>query len=264
MERPSTSRSPFFLCDPVRVDRPGDVAACFVPDRPPEKPDPAIYSQEEQLALGFEPTWNSPDITTNQVSPWKLLHETEVIVRNLSATTDATNAVIDFYTSLFGIGTSRTLLTSQVVRIPAQQEILLKYPLTKEILDGDQRIGVHVAIRHPYDLNRNNNAGSQVVSGSYTSEAGRQLTVSFPVVNATPSALTMTLAVFQNDVNGSVTPVVHQFAPWEQITASLQINVPGYLHGTPEDPLRREITVVGRDQPGGLVGGMTHVLRIDD
>jgi len=264
MEKPVTNRPVGFICEPLLHDYPDHVSACYTPAKPPEKPDPAIYSQEEQLALGLEVAWDSPDITTNHFSPWRLFEEPEVKVRNLSPDTNAINVLVNFYTSLFGIGTSRHFLSAQVVNLGPQQEALLTYPLSQEIINGDQRIGVHVIIEHPYDSNRDNNRGSQVVSGAYTSEAGRQQTIQFPVVNSTANHSQINLSVLQNDVSASVTPATHYFAPWEQITATLTMLVPSFLHGAPGADLLRYVTVVGRDPGGDLVDGLTHILRIND
>src|SRR6266700_2397680 len=75
-----------------------------VDDPPPARPDLAIYSQEEQLALGAAPTWDSPDILTNYWSPFKLMPEISVTVRNLSSSVAAVNAQVLLYTSVFGLG----------------------------------------------------------------------------------------------------------------------------------------------------------------
>ena len=70
---------------------------CLTPDDPPKRPDPAIYSQAEQLSLGVAPTWNPDDITTNQQRPWKLLLESTAVVRNLSTEASAINTLVHFY-----------------------------------------------------------------------------------------------------------------------------------------------------------------------
>lgn len=46
-------------------------SCCLIPyGAPPDRPDLATYSQEEQIAVGNPPTWDSPDILTNF---WKFL-----------------------------------------------------------------------------------------------------------------------------------------------------------------------------------------------
>ena len=70
----SVSRSVSNWCQPVRREPPPR-CGCLKLDDPPKRPDPAIYSQAEQLSLGLAPTWNPEDITTNRQRPWTLLPE---------------------------------------------------------------------------------------------------------------------------------------------------------------------------------------------
>jgi hypothetical protein len=72
MKKPVLNRQVGLICEPLIHDYPDHVSACYTSTTPPLKSDPAIYSQEEQLALGQEVTWDSPDITTNHFSPWRL------------------------------------------------------------------------------------------------------------------------------------------------------------------------------------------------
>jgi hypothetical protein len=244
-------------------DRPH--GCCFHPAIPPDRPDLAIYSQEEQLAGSAVPTWNSPDITSNRDFPWTLLPELQVKVRNLSPTASAANALVRVWTSAFGIGTIRAPLSSQSLAIGPGQELTLLFPLTQAVLEaGQASLGVHVGIEHPYDSMQINNHGSQVVSGVLTSKVGRQASLSFPIVNSVPVPRTIALAVMPNALGATVAPGSRSYAPWEQITAVLQIHVPGGLHGTAAAPVRHEITVMGRDSTGALVDGLTYIVWVDD
>src|SRR5438876_17119 len=114
----STSSS--LWCKPQR--KKPRFSCCVAIKNPPERPDPASYSQEEQLALGQIPSWNSPDITTNDWSPFRLRQEAEVKIRNLSATASAANALVHFYVSQFGIGMARSLMSSMRVNLSPLQE----------------------------------------------------------------------------------------------------------------------------------------------
>src|SRR5580765_6492227 len=49
------------------------------PNHPIEYPDPAIYSQSQQLLLGNIPSWDNPDITTNNWGPFTLMNESKII-----------------------------------------------------------------------------------------------------------------------------------------------------------------------------------------
>lgn len=249
-------------CHPLR--RPRSRSCCVVVDDPPKRPDPAIYSQEEELAAAREPNWNSPDITTNRWSPWRLFQEPEVRVRNLSPSVSAVNVLVHFAVSQFGIGTQRTPLGAQVTTLAPGQEVVLKYPLPQSVLNGEPRIATHVAIEHSADANLDNNRGEQAVDGLFTSEAGRDLKFKFPVRNPLAAAQQITLSVVANDLGATVVPGVRNFAALEQIDATLTLGVPASLHGAPGADVRREITVMGWDQSNRLIGGLTLVLRIDD
>ena len=79
-------------CRPQRPRRRG---TCCVPvSKPPERPDHAIYSQDQQIQAGQIPSWDSPDILTNRDVPWTLHAETQVTVRNLSPQVAAVNALV--------------------------------------------------------------------------------------------------------------------------------------------------------------------------
>jgi len=249
-------------CHPLR--RPRSRACCVQVKDPPRRPDPAIYSQEGQLAAGQEPNWNSPDITTNHWSPWRLYEEPEVKVRNLSPSVSAVNVLVHFAVSPFGIGTQQTPLGAQITTLAAGQEVVLKYPLPQAVLGGEPRIGTHVVIEHSADANLANNRGGQTIDGLFTSEAGRDLQLNFPVRNPLASPQQITLSVVANDLGAAVAPAVSGFAAFQQIDATLSLSVPNNLHGAPGADLRREITVMGWDQGNHLIGGLTFILRIDD
>ena len=108
-------------------------------DDPVGKPDLAIYSQIEKMAGGNPPSWDSPDIVTNDWRPFRLRNEANVKIRNLSQTVPAINAIIHYSTSPFGIGTSQQLRLSKSVNIAPGSEIELVFPLDQETLKGDPR-----------------------------------------------------------------------------------------------------------------------------
>src|SRR5262245_26404264 len=85
-------------CRPTRKQR---SACCVTLADPPKRPDPAIYSQDQAMALGQIPTWNSPDIITNNNIPWALHPEADVVVRNLSPTVTAVNTQVQILLSGF-------------------------------------------------------------------------------------------------------------------------------------------------------------------
>src|SRR2546427_8184052 len=88
-----------------RPQRPGRRGACCVPvAKPPERPDPAIYSQDQQIQAGQSPSWDTPDILTNPDVPWTLHLATQAPVRYLSPHLAAADAPVQGLGSTFGIG----------------------------------------------------------------------------------------------------------------------------------------------------------------
>ena len=104
------------ICSPNR-DPPSGTACCLPIDILIDLPDLAIYSQVDELARGRLPTWNSVDITMNRRSPWQLLQEPTVRIRNLSTSAGAVNASVSFVVSRFGIGTPPMLQLMRKVSV---------------------------------------------------------------------------------------------------------------------------------------------------
>jgi len=256
------SRSSFSWCKPQRKEP--RRSCCVAIEKPPERPDPASYSQEEQLALSQIPSWNSPDITTNEWSPFRLRNEAEVKVRNLSGTASAANALVHFYVSQFGIGMARSLMSSTMVNLSPSQERTILFPFSQAVLGGSPTIGVYTKIEHPSDIKLINNSGAQIHHGVMTSESGRNFTFHFPIVNAQGTANQITLSVMPNVLSAVVSPSSRNCSPWEQFMATLTFQVPNTIHGTPGAYVEREATVLGRYGNGSLIGGLTYVVRIDD
>lgn len=251
------ARSNGSWCRPVRPLARG--GCCVDLAKPPERPDPALYSQDQQIALGQIPSWDSPDILTNNDVPWSLYLETEVTVRNLSPTVAAVNTQVQIALSPFGIGLAKTPLANQLITLGPSATATLKFPLTQAILQGDQSIGIFVQLYHPNDAVAINNRGAQAATGIDTVAAGRHVTRHFPVANPTGAAQTISLAVLPNNVAAQVTPASHTFAPYEQITATLTVTVPASLHNT-----REYATVIAHGGGGQVIGGATLVISVND
>lgn len=236
----------------------------IVTNDPIEKPDLAIYSQQEELNNGNVPNWDSPDIITNQWRPFRLMEEAKVKIRNLSPTVPAINTLVHYSTAPFGIGTRKELKLTKLVNIAPASEIELLFPLDQSTLGGDPRVGVHIQIEHPHDPNLINNFGAQVHDGGFTTESGRSFTVSVPVYNDSNFSREIKFSIMPTDIIASVSTLSHVFAAHEQIIVNLNIQVPNFLHGTPADYLSRAVTIVGRLSDGTLIGGATRLIRIDD
>jgi hypothetical protein len=226
---------------------------------PPQRPDPATYSQLEQLQLGQVPNWDSPDILTNNRVPWKLLPDTQVTVRNLSPTVSAVGTQVTLLVSAFGIGMKRTPFSTQTLTLAPLQQTTLFYPLSQAIINGEQSIGVHVELYHPFDSLQINNHGAQVASGIDTVSAGRSPSLAFPVLNNSPGARTITLATLPNNLGAAVSPASYTFAPLQQINATLALDVPSTMHNTTE-----WVTVVGWSPDGSLIDGLTWVVSVNN
>ena len=253
------------ICHPRRNIR-SNSSCCFTPHGPPpDRPDLAIYSQDEQFASGNTPTWDSPDILTNFWNPFQLMPETQVTIRNLSPTATAANTQVFFYTATFGIGQPRTLLGSQIITLGPSQQVALAFPLPQAVLNAaEQRIAVHTKIVHPYDVKAINNEGAQLLADAYTSQSGRSFTMNFPVVNPIAANQQITLVVLPNQVSASVSPASNVFGPLQQLTGVLTVHVPNTIHGSPAAPVRCDVTVVGRDAAGKLLDGLTCVVWVDN
>jgi hypothetical protein len=252
-------------CRPEKRPNPKDCCLPLGSDTPIDYPDPAIYSQEQQIALGNVPSWDNPDILTNYWAPFRLMTESRITVRNLSSTISAVNTLVHFSTSPFGIGMPQTLIASKQVSIAPASQVELLFPLPQATLKGDQRVGVYIRIEHSGgDANYDNNNGAQVHDGSYTTESGRNYAVAIPVYNDSNFSRQIQLSVMPTDIVASISPASHFFAPHEQLIATLNINVPAFLSGSPSNIISRAVTVVGRLTTGELIGGATKLLRIDN
>jgi hypothetical protein len=130
-------------CRPV----PKKATGCrMTPTVPPQRPDLATYSQREQISLGHAPTWNCPDITTNNYFPWKLLPTFFVNVRNLSTVASAINTLVTFSTSAFGIGMTPTPMSSQKLNLGAGQTAALSFAVPAALLSGEPKKSVYSTI----------------------------------------------------------------------------------------------------------------------
>jgi hypothetical protein len=258
----SAAAIPLANCSPLHRDR--RPACCIAISQPPERPDLATYSQDEQFALGLEPSWDSPDILTNSWSPWRLLPETSVRVRNLSPKASAVGLLVALMTSPFGLGMERTAAAAQKLSLAPLQEERLLFAMTQATLAGEQRLGVHVAIEHPSDVHLLNNHGAQIACGEVTSAVGRSPRLSFPVRNPLAISQQISLSVLPNNLSAVVSPALHDFGPLEQIQATLDVVVSAALHGTAALDVIREATVTARGQDGSVIDGLTYLVGIDD
>lgn len=234
-------------------------------DTPIARPDLAIYSQAEQFAIGAQPSWNSPDITTNFIGAAKLMPEALVTVRNLSPTASAIGANVHCYTSRFGIGFTRTMFGTVVINLPPGAQKQLQVPFPQAVLAGEQRIGFHVRIEHPTDPVAINNEGSQVIDAFATSKQGRSIATSFLVRNplGAAQAITVQQLATQAGIQSTFTISPAPFGGFEERLCSVKINVEAWLVGGGGVTHDRNITFVARGANGQVIDGLTYYVGVD-
>jgi hypothetical protein len=251
-------------CDCFGVPQARPSSCCLeLPADRVKRPDLAIYSPEEQIAKGAEPTWNSPDIIAMDFPYTRLNDETQVTVRNLSPDIWAVGAQVHLSISPFGIGFEQRPVASQTVSLAPSASAALSFPLSRADVLGDVRIGIHIRIEHPHDPNRINNAGSQVLAAFLTSVSGRRLALDIPVHNLSTFTRRFTLRVLAGDLVAAVEPASRSFAPLETGTVRLRTEVPASIVATPDHRTRRSVTVIATADDGSLVGGVTQLVVID-
>jgi hypothetical protein len=237
---------------------------CISTDKPPKRPDPAIYSQLQRLSQGLAASWESPDVQTNYWSPWRFMDSIVVYVRNESTESSAVNTLVQAKWAAFGIGTPLNPLGDQVINLgiaPDQQTLL--FPVNDSLRALGNDVSIQINISHPHDKDVANNTGFQAIHGVSTSESGRSPGMTFAVVNASASTETITLVVLANDIAATVTPAVRTYAPNEQITATLSAVVPASITPPAGGYILKDATVVGYNSSGKILGGVTLLVRVD-
>ncbi len=188
-----------------------------------------------------------------------MLPEIKAMIRNLSPGVGAFDAQVHCDVSSFGIGLPRSRLATQIVSLAPAGEQTLVFPLTQELLNRNQFLGIHIVIEHPYDSEKINNAGSQTPHLLSTAELGRDIAVDFPVFNDASYSREFRLSVLSNGLTATVTPAVQVLAPAQQITAHLHIVLPA----NDPSPYHR-LTVVAEDADRALIDGLTYQIQVND
>jgi hypothetical protein len=232
---------------------------------PPNRPDPAIYSQAPRLAAGLDATWNNPDIKwfvppayvagrwqfpTTGFGWQSLLDHAEISIHNRSAVAAAINTVVRVSRAPFGIGTKRTPVVTQLVSIAAGQTITFNTPLgaaTSEVIRGGEAL--YVDISHPYDADTANNHGESVVSLQ-----GSGNTYSIPIGNFTEQPLVYVFSLAPNNVAAQISDTQLTIAPQDQKFVQISFTIP------PTRPFETSVTLLAHDLQGKLLGGVTHQL----
>lgn len=243
---------------------PGGCSPAIDLSPPPDRPDPAIYSQAPLLAAATTATWDNPDIVLYAAvqhtgSSWRIadgwfLDNVKITVRNRSLTAAAINMVVTVSYSRIGIGLPRTPLTTQLVSLEAGGSRQLIIPLPPAVLaQTEKALALFVDVSHPYDLDATNNHGESI---SIISLIGAGLSGVIPIKlgNTTSSPITYALSVEPTNVTVSLSNTNVTVGPGAtaSVTASHTTLLP--------TPSQTSFTVVARDAIGNLVGGFTSIL----
>jgi hypothetical protein len=264
------------ICYPSPPPSKLDTPSKHLPINEPLKgPDLVIYSQTLAWQMGERNppglSFDNPDIWTwvpKEGEPGVRLRN-EVLVRfqNVGEVV-AIGTVVHCYTSKYGIGIQKKYLdTKYVPSIPAGGEVVLFFSLSPEILEGEQRIGVHIELEHSNDKNPENNKGSQVADGIYTSTGIRSGTqriipLTFPVFNDSMFRRTINFTAFPSIVND---PPSLTLDPFEgEPKYSVGIKVPDTLHGSLDQLDELDMTLLAVSNDDELVGGLNVRLLADD
>lgn len=250
-------------CHPARSERLSR-CHCISTDKPPKRPDPAIYSQLQRIAQGLNASWESPDIKTNWWAPWRFMDNVEVIVHNESSEASAVNVLVQVSWAPFGIGTPLNPLGAHMINLgvgPSHQ--VLNFPVSQAIKDLGNNVSIRVDLSHPHDKDPDNNVGFQAIHGVLTSESGKNPSVNFAVVNQSLTNETINLVVQPNDIGATVSPASHNFLPNEQISATLTAAIPASIVPPTGGFVLKEATVIAVTSSGKTLGGITLLVRVD-
>lgn len=264
MERKRSFYQLFCNCSGIPRKRPGD--CCLrITNAPFHRPDLALYSQAEEVYFGRQPTWNNPDITTNDWWPFRLMESVEVRVSNRSTKANAGNALINLFVGPFGIGMPLSLYASRKTTVIHGNSVNLQFPLDSSLrAEESQRFSFMVKAEHPYDTELINNQGSQTIDGRQTSLAGRHFTVDVPVRNPhSDVSRRIELQVIPGALIASINWDHHEFAPLEERVVRLDVTVPAGLRETEDSSNKYPVTVIATYNGGMLLGGATVITRID-
>jgi hypothetical protein len=188
----------------------------------------------------------------------------QVRVRNESNEASAVNTLVQVRWAQFGIGTTFASLGDQMISLGYAPDAKdLAFPINDSVRALGNDVSIEVKISHPHDKVADNNLGYQAIHGVRTSQVGKSPSMQFAVVNASAAAETITLVVQANDIGGVVTPSSRVFAPGEQIIATLTTNVPSSIVPPAGDFILKDVTVVGYDSRGRVLGGVTLLVRVD-
>ena len=237
--------------------------------RPPDLPDPAIYSPQSVHNRRQSPTWNSPDIFTRPLPKidhsyvgqmwdgdegflFERLERASITVHNLSTKVSAINTIAEVSFSDFGIGFPKQHRTSALCSIPpsGQYQFFARVP---DDFSEQLTFVLHVTLSHPNDLDISNNVGAQAIGPAPILEG--ESTLHVPLRN--PYSRNTSLALFTSftgGLQGGLAQNQTNLSPNQEINIDFTIERPA---GTPDES---EATIYAVDKSGLVVGGITYVI----
>lgn len=267
---PNARGSP--ACSPLAT-LPGCACSIAV-NPPPNRPDPAIYSQAARVSAGLDAAWDNPDIKVfappNYVGgewlrsePW-LFDRAEVSIHNRSPTVSAINTVVRVTRGRYGIGMQRTPVVTQLLSLGPGDTTKLDlplgafHPIYHDNSGHEVRITGHtlfVDITHPYDADVTNNRGESVVGlATIATRLSQGNDLPIPIGNYTDQPLTYVLSLLPNNVTAQINAPQVTVAPESSQLLYLHCNIP------PTKPFSTSITLLAEDLEGHLLGGLTQYL----
>ena len=241
---------------------PGRCRAAITLNPPPNRPDPAIYSQAPVLATAGAATWDNPDIVvyaTPQLvgGEWRetqwILNNALVSVHNHSMKAAAINTRVDVSYGPVGIGMPKKPLMSQMISLAAGGMQQLSIPIPPAVLSQpEQALALFVDLYHPFDSDTTNDHGesSSVIT---LVGAGIGAGTSFDLGNTTNSPITYNLTAEPNTVQADV-----EFAQVTVAPGATQSVIVAWI--APSGTTATSFTVIARDGQGNLQGGFTNLL----
>ncbi len=228
---------------------------CYQPEKPPKRPDPGIYSQQERYTAGNLITWDSPDITTNLSSGQTLDDNVIVTVRNYSTDSSALGTQVMLEYSQFGIGFPKSELAIQNVNLNMQgrsgdeQSLDFFLPVSiRKKLGGN--ISVFVMVSHPHDRYTGNNIGEQSWSASSV-QKGQSERFTFQIHNSLSVVTQFDLLVLESDWNPVLDTNQTVLIPGQAQNINLTVQVPA-------DAVQSKSFNVVALAGGSLYGGIYH------
>jgi hypothetical protein len=228
-----------------------------VPDNPPLRPDPGIYSQEQRFLAGESLTFQNPDIGKSaSISPAVgVVRQTlSIAVTNFSPDAPAAGVAAKVMISPWGIGLPTTSMGGFSVNLGPAGSANDRASHAFDLPPETPLSAFFVKVSHPSDRDPNNNKGIDAQSRNNV-EAG-PFEFEFQVGNPLQRAVTVDLFI-QNDAWGAaLSQNSVALSPSQVKTVTLQ-GVANLAGMTPSD--RVDITVVATID-NSFFGGLTYRL----